>query len=235
VRLRRGEQGVCLLRTFASLTLEICDRLGVGKMIPFGSLQGASGAIELAWLAAKQGRVDRLVLFEALYLSPTAKAYIDNVFIPSLHNLPVYANGSHLLRWWFSADAGPIGPSSQSPVAADLAANQQKTIDDLTIMATGWQFKMAWSGYNELIVPRFQNLARAGVKTLFIDAGYADYIFNTYGLDKNWSETHINEAIPPAQRKIVTIANATQGALQQNATQMASAVCDFLGGWPVHQ
>ena len=126
------------------------------KLIPFGSLTGASGAIELAWLAAKQGRVDVMVNFEAYYLSPRAKKYIDTTYIPSIRHLPVELNGSHLMFWWLKTDAGPIGPTHMVPVAADLAANEQKTIDSLLNMRTGWEVKMAWSAYNELIPGRLK-------------------------------------------------------------------------------
>ena len=125
--------------TFAQWVLDICDREGVSKMIPLGSLTGASGAFELAWLASKQRRVDTLVQFEAYYLSPRAKKYIDGVYIPSVRHLPVNLNGSHLLFWWLKTDAGPIGPTQMAPVAADLMANQQKTMDSLTNMRTGWE------------------------------------------------------------------------------------------------
>jgi pimeloyl-ACP methyl ester carboxylesterase len=129
--------------TFAAMTLEICDKLGVKKMLPFGSLNGANGAIELAWLAAKQGRVDHLLNFESFYLSPKAKAYIDQVYIPSVRHLPIFQNGSHMTFWWFKPDAGPIGPTSTTPAPSDLWANEQKSVDALLALRTGWQIKMA--------------------------------------------------------------------------------------------
>ena len=73
---------------FAQWVLELCDREGVGSLIPFGALTGASAAFELAYLAAKSGRAAGLVQFESYYLSPKAKKYMDDVFIPSIRHLP---------------------------------------------------------------------------------------------------------------------------------------------------
>ena len=156
--------------TFAKMVLEICNREGVGKMIPLGSLTGASGAYELAWLAAKEGRCDTIVQYEAYYLSPRAKNYIDTSYIPTIRHLPVNLNGSHLLFWWNKPDAGPIGPTKMAPVAADLMANQQKTMDSLSMMRTGWQFKMGYTAYNDLIPGRLADLVHAGVRPLCIGA-----------------------------------------------------------------
>ena len=44
---------------------------------------------------------------------------------------------------------------------------------------------MAWSAYNELIPGRLRDLVEAGVKQLYIDAGFADWLGNKYGLDKD--------------------------------------------------
>ena len=220
------------MNDFAKWVLDICDVEGVDKLVPFGSETGASAAIELAWLASKQGRVDAMVYFEAYYLSPKAKQYIDNVYIPSVRHLPIVLNGSHLLFWWTKPDAGPIGPTSMAPVEADLNANEQKTIDALLNLRTGWQFKKAWSAYNDLIPGRLADLVRANVSALFIDAGFADWLGNHYGLDKDWSRAHINAIIPDSLRTNVEISNATEGALEQNATVAAKAVRDFFGGWP---
>ena len=103
-------------------------------MIPFGALTGCSIAIELAGLAAEQGRVERMVLFEPFYLKQSAENYVNNVYIPSIRHLPIYANGSHLISAWLKPDGGPIGPSSNIPVASDLAANEQKSVDWLISM-----------------------------------------------------------------------------------------------------
>lgn len=146
--------------------------------------------------------------------------------------MPVELNGSHLLFWWLKTDAGPIGPSRMAPVKADLAANEQKTIDSLLQMRTGWQVKMAWSAYNELIPGRLEDLVAARVRSLFIDAGFADWLGNKYGLDKNWSRAQINGIIPQALRSNYEISNATEGAFEQNATVCADVIRDFLGGWP---
>ena len=108
---------------FAQWVLNICDAEGVQKLIPFGALTGGGPAFELAWLAAKKGRAAAMVQFEAYYLSPKAKAYIDSTYIPSIRHLPINVNGSHLAYWWVRPDAGPIGPTHSGPVAADLLAN----------------------------------------------------------------------------------------------------------------
>lgn len=223
--------------TFAQWVLQICDLEGVTQMIPTGSLTGASGAMELAWLAAKQGRVDYLLQFEAYYLSPRAKQYIDNVYIPTVRHLPVNLNGSHLLYWWGKPDGGPIGPTTLlngtgGPVPADLLTNQQKTIDSLVAMRTGWEIKIAWSAYNSLIPSRLKDLVNAGVKQLYIDAGFADWLGNKYGLDKKWSRAQINAIVPPNLRVNYEVAHATEGAFEQNATICANVIRDFLGGWP---
>jgi pimeloyl-ACP methyl ester carboxylesterase len=120
--------------TFAAFALEVVDKHAVKKMIPFGGLTGCSIAIELAGLAAEQGRVERMILFEPFYLKPSALQYINNVYIPSIRHLPIYANGSHLTSAWFKPDGGPIGPTSSIPVASDLAENEQKTVDWLVDM-----------------------------------------------------------------------------------------------------
>ena len=79
---------------------------------------------------------------------------------------------------------------------------------------------------------RTQDLASANVKSLFIDAGFADWLGNKYGLDKDWSRAQINGIIPQALRTNYEISNATEGAFEQNATICASVIRDFLGGWP---
>jgi len=219
--------------TFAQWVLEICDREGVGAMVPFGALTGASAAFELAYLAAKQNRTTALVQFESYYLSPRAKQYIDTVYLPSIRHLPLYANGSHLMYWWLKPDAGPIGPSNTSVVfPADVVANEQKTLDSLVNLRTGWQFKTGWSVYNDLIPGRLSALVRSGVRQLYLDAGWADALGDKYGLDKTWSRNQINAAVPATLRTNYVVANGTEGTLEQNATLCATVVRDFLGGWP---
>jgi len=216
--------------TFAQWTLEICDREGVGPLIPFGALTGTGPAWELAWLAAKQGRAAALLQFESYYLSPRAKKFVDDVYIPSIRHLPLHVNGSHLLYWWLKGDAGPIGPTSAYPVSADLATNEQKTVDSLISQRTGWEYKMAWTAYNDLIPGRLRDLVSAGVHQLYIDAGHADYIGNKYGLDKNWSVAQIAAIVPPKLLRHYEIADGTEGALEQNATLAAKVINDFLRG-----
>merc|ERR1712216_783862 len=135
-----------------------------------------------------------------------------------IRHLPVYANGSHLTFWWYKTDAGPIGPTSSTPVKADLWRNQQKTEDSLQNMRTGWQYKMGWAAYNNHIPVRLKQLSEAGVATLFVYANFADALGNKYGLDHDWSEQHINAIIPESLRQIVRVSNGTEGALEQNAT-----------------
>jgi len=217
---------------FAAFALQVCDKLGVKQMIPFGALTGCSIAIELAGLAAEQGRVERMVLFEAFYLKPSAESYVNNIYIPSIRHLPIHADGSHLISAWFKPDGGPIGPSSSIPVASDLAENEQKTVDWLVALRTGWQFKKGWTAYNDKIIPRMVQLANASVKTLFIYGTYVDALSNKYGLDHDWSEAHINAVLPSSLRDIVLVNNGTEGSLHQNATLVAKYMHDFLGGWP---
>lgn len=215
--------------TFAQWVLDICDSLGVKNLIPFGSLTGASGAIELAGLASKQGRVEKLILWEVYYLKPAAKTYIDNIYIPSIRHLPLYQNGSHLTFWWHKGDAGPVGPTDYKVVAKeDLVTNEQKTVDSLVNMRTGWQFKMGWSHYNDQIIPTFKQLVQANVKTLFLYGSAADYIGNLYGLDHDWSDAHIKAVIPEHLRVTSEILNGTEGALQQNATIAANFIREFM-------
>jgi pimeloyl-ACP methyl ester carboxylesterase len=148
--------------TFAQWVLEICDREGVGAMVPFGALTGASAAFELAYLAAKQNRTTALVQFESYYLSPRAKQYIDTVYLPSIRHLPLYANGSHLMYWWLKPDAGPIGPSNTSVVfPADVVANEQKTLDSLVNLRTGWQARARRRSRTSLEARRSRGRLRA--------------------------------------------------------------------------
>ena len=91
---------------FAQWVLELCDAAGARKLIPMGSLTGASPAMELAWLAAKQGRAHALVQFEAFWLSPKAKAYIDSIYCA------VLPHSSHRRCLQERYDTIPIVPRS---------------------------------------------------------------------------------------------------------------------------
>lgn len=232
--------------SFCAYVLEICDKHGVRDLISFGALTGASPALELAGQAAEQGRTKHLVLFEGYYLKPEAKAYVDNVFIPSIRHMDKNEtiNGSHLVDAWYRPDGAPLGPSSCShgsqvrgqvrcaPVQADLGKNQQKTIDWFLNARTGWQYKKAWTLYNDQMPPRFKQLVAANVRMLFLHGTFADNMGDSYGLGWTWSRKHIEAIVPAALRTTVAIANGTEGSLEQNATLAAAAVRDFLGGWP---
>jgi len=213
---------------FAVWVLDICADVGATKIVPFGALTGGSPAIELAGLAAEKGLVERLILFESYYLKQKAKQYVDNIYIPTIRHMPKYQNGSHLLDAWFRPDCGPLGPTSQVPAVEDLDRNEIKTIDWLLNTRTGWQFKMAWTAYNDDIIPRFKQLSAKGVKMLFLYAEYADALGNKYGLDHDWSEAHINAAVPEELRKISRVKNGTEGALEQNSTLVARFVKEFM-------
>jgi hypothetical protein len=235
---------------FSTQVMKLCDRLGVKKVIPFGALTGASPALEFAGQAGEQGRIDYLVWFEGYYLKPEAKAYVDNVFIPSIRHmfapcpegqtsLCLAINGSHVLDAWYRPDAAPLGPTSCgessshqcAPVTADLRHDMQKTIDWFENARTGWQFKIAWTRYNDAIPPRLKQLVALGVKFLFLHGTYADAMGDAYGLGWTWSKQHIEAIVPAASRTTVGILNGTEGSLEQNASVAAAAVRDFLGGW----
>lgn len=214
---------------FAAWSMEICHAVGATRVIPFGALTGASPALELAGLAAEGGALERLILFEAYYLKPAAKQYIDSIYIPSIRHLPMFQNGSHVLDAWFRPDSGPLGPTSRVPTESDLQRNQVKTIDWLVNSRTGWEYKMAWSAYNDAIIPRFQQLVAKGIKMLFLYGEYADWLGNKYGLDHDWSEAHIDATVPEDLRQISRIQNGTEGSLEQNATVVAGYIRQFMG------
>lgn len=232
--------------TYASFVLQICDAEKAGKIIPFGDETGGSPALELAYLASRQNRVDKVVFFEWMYLSPKAHAYVQNVYIPSIRHLHPAANGSHLVKFWYQPDAGPVsglcvftaqtdserakclGPREGD---ADLEKNQQKTVDALLNMRTGWQFKMAWAAYNDKIATRLSLVSASNASILFMYGEAADALENMLGLDHDWSSFHLHAAVPEAQRTVKTIPDGTEGALQSNATWVAAAIGEFLGAW----
>ena len=102
---------------------------------------------------------------------------------------------------------------------------------------------------------------REQVRQLYIDGGFADYIGEKYGLEKNCALTgahkkgmpettrphdsadvrsppiigstaHINAMVPAKLRVHYEIADGTEGAFEQNATLCAAIIRDFLRGWP---
>jgi len=214
---------------FAAYALEICRKHNVTKFIPFGSLTGASIAIELAAQAAEY-QVEKIILHDPVYLKPAAKEYVDNVYIPSIRHPELYVNGSHLLKAWFAPDGGPIGPSGK-PVQKDLPANQVKAMDSMLNSRTGWQFKMGWTAWNYLHVPRLLKLAALNVKFMFIYGTFTDGIMNKYGLDHDWSEAQFNKTVSASLRIVHRICGGTEGVLEQNTTLVAQYLSAFLH-WP---
>mmetsp|Transcript_34626 Transcript_34626/g.92849 ORF Transcript_34626/g.92849 Transcript_34626/m.92849 type:complete len:343 (+) Transcript_34626:39-1067(+) len=227
--------------TFAFFVLQICDAEKAGKIIPFGVLTGGSPALELAYLASEQKRVDKVVFYETLFLSPKAKAYVDSVYIPSIRHLQPAANATHLVKFWYQPDAGPVNglcmfaAQTDSERAGcldpDLERNQQKTVDALLNMRTGWQFKMAWTAYNDKVATRLSHVSAANASVLFMYGEAADALQNKFGLDHDWSAAHLHAAVPDAQRTVLTLPAGTEGAMQSNATWMAAAIGEFLGTW----
>jgi pimeloyl-ACP methyl ester carboxylesterase len=227
--------------TYASFVLQICDAEKAAKIIPFGVLTGGSPALELAYLASQQNRVDKVVFYETLYLSPKANAYVENVYIPSIRHLVPTANATHLLKFWYQPDAGPVNglcmiaaQTDAERVACldpDLEKNQQKTIDALLNMRTGWQFKMAWTAYNDKVATRLSHVSASSASVLFMYGEAADELQNKFGLDHDWSAAHLHAAVPDAQRTVKTLPGGTEGGTQTNATWMATAIGEFLGTW----
>merc|ERR1712238_372754 len=106
--------------------------------------------------------------------------------------------------------------------------NQIKTIDYLTMMQTGWQYKFAWTAYNDKIPSRFEKLVKNNVHTLFLHPEHADLVADLYGLEPTWSKEHFNDLIPNRLRTNKKIPGGNEGVLEQQVKLCARIVKRFL-------
>jgi len=227
--------------TFAKYALDICNKEGVKSLIPFGALTGGSPAIELAVLAIEGGhQVHNLILSQAFYLSSSVLEYFKSGdYIEGIRHPIILQDGSHIVSSsnpqsaWFSSDGGPIAGDPPNVVlppnnTADLADNQIKTIDNLTMMRTGWQYKFAWIAYNDKIRSRFEKIVQNNVHTLFLHPEHADLAADLYGLNSTWSKKNFNELIPNHLLTNKKIPNGNEGVLEQQGKLCARIVKRFL-------
>jgi len=230
--------------TFAKYALDICKQEGVKSLIPFGALTGGSPAIELAVLAIEGGhQVHNLILSQAFYLNSSVVEYFSSGdYIEGIRHPIILQDGSHIVSSsnphsaWYSPDGGPVAgdlnvpPSAVLPPnnTADLADNQIKTIDYLTMMQTGWQYKFAWTAYNDKIPSRFEKLVKNNVHTLFLHPEHADLVADLYGLEPTWSKEHFNDLIPNHLRTNKKIPGGNEGVLEQQGKLCARIVKRFL-------
>merc|ERR1712048_377822 len=109
----------------------------------------------------------------------------------------------------------------------DLLSNQEKTNDELRAIFSGWQYDAAWTAYNE------QNELRMGevdvfARSLFLYGEAARAEEAKYGLHPEYSDAAFARALVHGNNQTCTLANAGQGMLIHNATQIAKLITAFL-------
>lgn len=206
----------------ASYTLEILDAEGARHFDVGAFLKGCNPAIELAAQAGPR-RVKKLVMMGPLILSASAMDHIKNHLIPFEKNIPVVANGSHVLKEWQNPSA--TDPDWSNP--DDLLANQDKTNDALRCLFTGWQYQAGWAAYNARNEPRMRYVD-SFAQTLFLYPDEALAKWQALGLDPQYSLDLFGTLLTHRNNMTMHLDGATEGMLEQNATLVAGLIKRFL-------
>jgi len=218
----------CTVEAYAAYILKILDKEWVHRFAVMGNLKGAHNAAEVA-AQARPGRVAAVVYVNTIILDAKAKDFIEHVFVPMEQKVQLHANGSQLLDAWNDPSAAAMGPDGKpSSEARDLHANEEKVVDELRCLSTGWQYSAAWAAYTE-VQPARMAKADANTRSLVLFGQSALDQFKTFGLDSKHTFDVLDQALTHGHNATRIVPEAGQGMIIQNSTLLAHMVTEFLG------
>jgi len=218
----------CTVEAYAAYVLSILDTEGIDRFAALGNLKGVHSAAEVA-AQARPGRVKAVVYLNTIVLDPKAKDYIEHVFIPMEQRVQLHANGSQLLDVWNDPSAATFGPDHKpSGEARDLHANEEKAVDELRCLFTGWQYSASWVAYTEVQPARMAEVdARAPSLVLFGQSALDE--IKSFGLDPQHTWEVLDQVMTHGHNVTLVVPEAGQGMIIQNSTLLAHLVADFVG------